>query len=513
MSDAFARGLRAGAHLALHPEEEGRDRPWDRDPVAWVEHAGVLIESKTHGLVPFKPYPFQANTMRMVAAGVSAIVPKSRQIGITTAVGVALAHQLLYRQQTGGPPLHAHLVANKEEVAVESVLKKVRTALNAPGLTPVQKSLLSGIDPASKAPLVTYDTPEAQNYIRAHASAADVGRSFAGNVAIMEEVAFCPFVRATYNGLRNMVGEISGAQRTGQMWLISTLNGDGDFFTEMWDDAVARGFVEIPLDWRCHPDRDEAWKLRDRASFAGHEWEWDQEHELQRFLAGQQAVNLALVKRLADRTEWVGPTPNPAHRYSKGVDLSGRGGDSTVYCVVDTLLRPAQGVWIEEQPRQSTPDSLASIEALDDRWPGPLFVDGTNDPSRVNLIQARDKWGVHFSGGAQTVLSVDAENAVRWRKEPRSTMESSLASNLETGRLLFHEEPFPKLRAALQAWRRNEQKRDRGRHIDHLDALLLANLALTRAGVGGDNAVFAELPGRQGIRGGRAISGLRRTRW
>lgn len=474
MSNLLERALRQGAYLAGHPQEQPALPVEWTDPVAWVENCGVQIETKTAGLIPFRPWVYQVDLMRRVAAGESAVIDKSRQTGVTTCLAVAFAHQLLYRHLVCGRPLHAHFVANKEEVAVERVLKISRTALFTAQLSGEQRKRLSGTDPSSKSVLLSYETPEAQNYIRAHASSPDVGRSFDGNAVLLEEFAYMPFAETIYTGIQAMLDSAAT-----QKWIVSTYNGDGDFFCEVVDSAKDRGLAHIPIDWRAHPDRDEAWRAASLKEFAGREWIWRQEHELQRHVSGQQAVNMSLIQRLAAQHGWIGGEPLPLHRYSKGIDQAGKGGDLTVHAVIDTTVRPAQLVYAQERPRLSVPERVAEIDSLALRWPGPLWVDGTNEAAVVAMVSAPLKTAVHFSGGQQGSVRYDQADRLNWRVVPREQMEASLAANLETGVLIIHLDAFPEMRAALRSWRRQEAKRDRGRNIDYLDALLLANLSLT----------------------------------
>lgn len=502
MSALFERALRQGAYLAGNPHHRPELPVEWTDPVAWVENCGVCIESKQRGLIPFRPYPYQVDLMRRVTAGESAVIDKSRQTGVTTCLAVTFAHELLYRHLVRGQPLHAHFIANKEETAVESVLKKARTALFTARLSEEQRRHLSGADPSAKSTLVTYDTPDAQNYIRAHASSPDVGRSFDGNAVLMEEFAYMPFAEAIYGGIKAML-DSTGTQ----MWMVSTYNGDGDFFCEVIDSSRDRGLAHIPIDWRAHPDRDEAWKLDSLKGFAGREWMWYQEHELQRYSSGQQAVNMSLLKKLADQHPWIGGEPLPLHRYSKGIDQAGKGEDLTVHAAIDITIRPAQLVYAQERPRVSTPERVAEADALAERWPGPLWMDGTNEAAVVAMVTAPQKTAVHFSAGQQGSERYDRSDRLRWRIVPREQLETALAANLETGALLVHLDVFPEVRAALRSWRRGEYKRNRGRNIDYLDAMLLANLSLTNRAGSAQNRIALELPNT-----GKAV-GLNRRQW
>ena len=480
------------------------------DPVAWCREAKPRIESKQHGLIPFEPYPYQADIMRRIAgieyrAGrwqpradgyEDGVIDKARQIGVTTCIMVAAAHQLLYRFVGRGQPFHGHVFANKEKVAIGSLLKKAKTALANCEKTPAQARGLRGIDPQSKNEEITYFAPGAQNSLVAWTAASDVGRSFDGNFAFLDEVAHMAFAEEIYGGVATMLDETMAAS-----WLVSTYHGDGDFFCDIVDNAELAGVTRIPLDWRVMPGRDEAWKQRQLKKFPGREYVWLEENELERWGSGEQALNMALLKEIDHKTDWLGSDPNPTHLYAKGVDLAGRGEDKIVFCVVDILCRPAQVVYCEGQRKTSTPKTAEAIAELDRTWPGPLWIDGTNDntmPSNVKLLlgPGAKMRAVHLSSGqnADGRDYRDRDNMINWSSRPRYALENSLVSNLEHGRVAVHLSAFPELGAALRTWSREPGTKRHGRNPDFLDALLLANLSLTRVRGQGQNQGITAAP-------------------
>jgi len=451
------------------------------DPVAWCAVAKPCIESKVQGLIPFEPYDFQKQIMRAVAAGKAYIIDKSSQIGVSTAVVIGYAHQLLYRAKATGIPLHCHFIANSEEVAVERLLKIAKVALSTAELSASQQKTIDGINPKTKNNEIRYYTPLAHNYIRAHPSRETAGRSFDGNAALMEEVAYMPYAEGVWRSMARTLDDMANAP----IFLVSTYNGDGDFFCECVDNHKELGLTHLPIDWRAHPDRwgddnGKTWKERSQKKFLGRIAEWEEEHELKRIKSGEQAIDVRIVEDFATDIEFLGHSPIASHRYSKGVDIAGAGRDNTVHTVIDLHVRPPQVVFQRSYARQSTTDKVAAIEALDKRWPGSLFIDGTKDSAIPALVDARQKTAVNFTAGHRATERVDRVEGLQWRNVPRGEMLSWLIANLESGALIAHLEEFPELREALRTARTGVGEKKQGRNVDFLDSLMLANLALTK---------------------------------
>jgi len=451
------------------------------DPVAWCEVAKPYIESKVHGLIPFVPFEFQKTIMRGVAAGDAYVIDKSSQIGASTAVVMGFAHQLLYRAKATGIPQHCHFIANTEEVAIERLLKIAKIALGTAELSEVQRKNLDGIDPKVKNKEIRYYTTLAHNYIRAHPSNETAGRSFDGNAALMEEVAYMPYAEGVWRSMSRTLADMVHAP----IFLVSTYNGDGDFFSECVDNHEELGLIHLPIDWRAHPDRlgddkGEAWKKRSQQKFSGRIAEWEEEHELKRIKSGEQAIDVRIIDEFAADVNFLGHKPIDIHRYSKGVDIAGRGRDSTVYTVIDLRTRPPQVVFQRSYPRQGTEEKVESIEVFDKRWSGSLFIDGTNDAAIPALVKARKKIAINFTAGHRATERTDLVEGLQWRNVPRDEMLSWLIANLESGLLIVHLDEFPKLREALKTARTGVGEKKRGKNVDFLDSLMLANLALTK---------------------------------
>jgi len=451
------------------------------DPIAWCKVAEPKIESKRYGIVSFEPYDYQIAVMRAVANAESMVIPKSRQVGISTAIMVAFVHQLLFKAEHCGTPLHCHVVANKEEVAIGRLLRIAKFALATAKLTEGQRRNLRGTDWHTMVPQISYDTKLAHNYIRAHTSGSDPGRSFGGNAALLEEVAAMPNAYDVWKSLAPMLDDVPHSV----VMLVSTYQGDGDFFCDCVDNAEEMGMTCLPIDWNAHPDRDEKWLKNSQARFHGRISEWEEEFALKRIHAGNKLVDMEKIRKAAEGVTYYGdkndsshPIPIESHRYSKGVDCAGPGQDLTVFTAIDLTVRPPQIVYQKALPYLSTEDRIATIEDFDMQFRGQLFIDGTNDKALPALVKSRNKIAVHITAGMQVRERIDRVEGLKWRTAPRSELQSWLTANLERGKLIAHLEHFPDLFTALDTAQVLEGAKRRGKKVDYLDSLMMANMSL-----------------------------------
>jgi len=104
-------------------------------------------------------------------------------------------------------------------------------------------------------------------------STEDAGRGFTGALAIMDEAAYQPYAELTYLSLKPAV------DNGGQLIVLSTAKGVGNFFHRLWAEAVAgkNNFAYLFLPYHLHPNRDEAWREQQRREFP-EEWMLAQEY-------------------------------------------------------------------------------------------------------------------------------------------------------------------------------------------------------------------------------------------
>jgi len=317
-----------------------------------------------------------------------------------------------------------------------------------------------------------------QNYIRAHAGTPDVGRSFDGNIVLMDEIAYMEYAEDVYRGLAGMldVPETS-------MWMVSTYNGDGDTFCYCVDHAEELGLTVIPMDWRVRPDRDKEWYENTKRQFLSEE-DFAQEHELRRLSRGELVFDVGAMIANQARVPWIGAGVIPGHKYAKGLDISSRGECKTVFCAIDISVKPAQVVALQPITpvggvgAKSRPEQLkAGIELIDAQYPGPLFVDGTNEKTLVELLQVRRKIGIHLTMGTKIQQTIDKIDRMEWWTVPRAVLVDSAGALVNFNEVVVHRDQFPQLSQGLGTVRRDASKRT-GKFIDECDAFFLACLGL-----------------------------------
>jgi hypothetical protein len=253
----------------------------------------------------------------------------------------------------------------------------------------------------------------------------------------------------------------------------------------MVDNAEARDFERIPLDWRARPDRDEEWKAKQIAKMG--EDAFSQEHEAKRLHSGEAAFDMRIIERRAAEVEWVGNVSSPVHRYAKGVDQSSLNIDKTFCCVLDLTLRPCQVVALVEFKPSSKSDKsrdeqkIEFMQDMDKQYAGPMYIDGTNEKGIVGLAKIAKKHPVHISTSQalqSSKITDDVDNQV-WQRVPRHILLNNGTTCLHTGRLVCHLHEFVDLFEAFKSARKGVDKR-MGRNVDQLDAFILACLALYR---------------------------------
>lgn len=90
------------------------------------------------------------------------------------------------------------------------------------------------------------------------AATRSAGRSFTASLVLMDEAAFMQWATEVYSALKPTI------DAGGQLFVVSTANGEGGLFHKLWTDAqkTLNNFFAIFLSWRARPQRDETWRAR-----------------------------------------------------------------------------------------------------------------------------------------------------------------------------------------------------------------------------------------------------------
>lgn len=286
------------------------------------------IQHPTRGRMLFNLYDYQRKALKQFRDNDYNIVLKGRQIGISTLVaGYALWLMLFHEDK------NVLVIATKQETAKNLVTKVKFMHQQLPvwlrGETVTDNKLSIQFANGSQ--------------IKAVASSKDAGRSEALSLLILDEAAFIDDADIIWTAASSTLST------GGQAILLSTPNGMGNFFHKMWQQAEAKSnnFNPILLDWRVHPDRDQAW--RDRQTEIMGEMQSAQEHDASFIFSGNTVVSPDILqfykqtyikdpmsKEGFDGNFWIWEYPDATKTYIVAADVArGDGEDYSTVHVID----------------------------------------------------------------------------------------------------------------------------------------------------------------------------------
>jgi hypothetical protein len=286
------------------------------------------IQHPIRGKVLFDLYNYQVDALKQFEKHDYNIVLKGRQLGFSTLIaGYALWLMLFHTDK------NILVIATKQETA-KNLVTKVRYMHSA---LPVW---LRGNAVEDNKLSMRFSNG---SQIKAVAKSKDAGRSEALSLLILDEAAFIDGATEIW----------TAAQATlstgGKAAIISTPNGVGNFFHKMWLDAEAgtNNFNPILLDWRVHPERDQAW--RDRQTEILGEADAAQEHDASFIFSGNTVVKPEIIefykktfmeepvsRQGFDGNLWIWEYPHPDRTYIAAADVSrGDGEDFSTIHIID----------------------------------------------------------------------------------------------------------------------------------------------------------------------------------
>jgi len=301
-----------------------------KDPVYFMRKYCV-IQHPMKGKIYFNLYDYQEETIKLFEEHDYNIVNKARQIGLSTlTAGYSLWLMMFHDDK------NILVIATKQDVAKNLVTKVRIMHQNLPVW------LRGNCDEDNKLSLRFANGSQ----IKAVASSPDAGRSEALSLLIMDEAAHIdPPTLAD-----DIWTAASSTLATGgKAIVLSTPNGMGNFFHKTWVGANegVNGFHPIFLDWRVHPDRDQAW--RDDQTKKMGEQEARQEHDADFIASGNTVIDGDLIqfyrqtfekppqwKRGFDNGIWVWEPADYGKNYMVVADVArGDSADKSAFHVIE----------------------------------------------------------------------------------------------------------------------------------------------------------------------------------
>lgn len=236
------------------------------DPAVFLGLYGRVLDPIL-GDQPFALWPHLATLLDAWREHRLGIVLKSRQLGVSW----LLAGYALW---TAKFQLGANvLIVSKSQRDAALVLAKVKY---------LEARLPAFLRwPRGKDNESTLEFPLRDSRINALPSTKDAGRGEGATLVLMDEFAFHEYGSLNYAAIKPTI------DAGGRMVVVSTANGLGGPFADLWTDARLdagpvdtgtgiwqqqgpgpNGFVPVFLDWSCRPGRDAAWLERQRAEYS-----------------------------------------------------------------------------------------------------------------------------------------------------------------------------------------------------------------------------------------------------
>ena len=337
------------------------------DPVYFISNY-VKVTHPVRGLVPFKLYPFQVEMLEYIKNYRFNILRKFRQAGCTT-ISAAYSLWMIVFQK------HKQVVIlSKGDAESTEVLDRIKIMYNElpsflrPTLVEDNKHTLK---------LSTGST------IKSRPSGKQSGRSLAGSLLIIDEAAFIENIDTIWAAVYPIIST------GGRAFVLSTVNGVGNWYYDVYHDAVAgnNSFHRIDIKWEDHPEYkrqegfEELYAEMEEKGLYVDKWEettkknmplkqWLQEYECEFLGTGDTYIEGYLLKRLVEEINkdyWikynnkmrVWKEPSAEYEYAIGVDVSlGRDRDYSAFHIFNVYT----GEQVAEFYSNKTPiNELAQI--------------------------------------------------------------------------------------------------------------------------------------------------------
>lgn len=344
---AIARTRAKYRHLYPVP---ARPRP---DPLAWA-CAHATLRTAAGCVLRFGDVARDYQRALLADPADRIVVLKSRQIGISQTVAFLAAKEAL----DGGTALW--ISRNGEQASLS--LDYVYTALNdCPRPAYVAENAQS-LELANGGKVITQPATRS------------AGRGIAATLVIIDEMAWQQYARLIYTAVLPTL-----ATTGGRLIVLSTPQGQGNLFHELWEAAQQEGspWSAHFLPWQVHPDWDAAWAEARRAEMG--ETAFAQEHDCDFARSGAAVFEPAHIEALWRLPDFRDPVAG--HKYVSAWDIA-RKQDAFVGFTFDISTSPFQVVAYERHLRLPYPDQATAIEARHKRYPGRTVVEsnGVGDP-------------------------------------------------------------------------------------------------------------------------------------
>lgn len=273
------------------------------DPVYFMK-TYCKIQHPKKGTVSFNLYPFQEQVLRDLKQHNYNVILKARQMGISTLTAGYIAWLMVFHNDK-----NCLVIATRQDVA-KNLVTKIRVMYQK--LPSWFKSVYKGVDEDNKLSLRFKNGSQ----VKAVSSSEESARSEALSLLVIDEAAF----------VKQIDGIWTSAQQTlatgGQAVVLSTPNGQGNFFADTWEDAETNPnsrWNPIKLEWHLHPERDQVWADEQLALLG--ERRFAQEIGCDFISSGHTVVDGSILKAYKDFVTANFPNPIESRGYDKNYHI------------------------------------------------------------------------------------------------------------------------------------------------------------------------------------------------
>jgi hypothetical protein len=305
-----------------------------KESVEYFAENYVKVIHIDHGLIPFKPYPYQRELFKSFQDERFTVVLACRQSGKSISTCAYLLHYAIFNSEK-----FVAILANKAATAKEMLSR----------ITLMLENLPFFLQPGCK--VLNKGSIEFSNNTRmeAHATSSSSIRGKSVSLLYLDEFAFVEndveFYTSTY--------PVVSSGKTSRVIITSTANGIGNMFHKIYEGAVqgTNEFHPCRVDWWDVPGRDEKWKEQTIANTSQDQFEQEFGNSFGRG-TGRTLISPTqlLALRAINPVEVKGGThiytrPKELHNYVMTIDTAkGRGQDYSVFSVIDVTEIPFKQV-------------------------------------------------------------------------------------------------------------------------------------------------------------------------
>jgi len=316
------------------------------DPVYFLCNY-IKVTHPIRGLVPFELYPFQKEIVKQVNTHRFNILRKFRQAGCTT---IAAAYSIWMAVFQSYKTI---VIISKGDAESTELLERIKLMYDE-----LPEFLKPGIVESNKHTLKL----ASNSTIKSRPSGKQSGRSLAGSLLIVDEAAFIDNIDTIWAAVYPIIST------GGRAFVLSTVNGMGNWFYETYQGAItdANAFVPMDINWKDHPEYkfqegyEHLYKIMEDQDppLDIHKWEdttranislkkWKQEYECAFLGTGETYVEGSVLENLYEGTSEdyyikynnkmrVWKDPDPLYDYIIGVDVAiGRELDYSAFHIIN----------------------------------------------------------------------------------------------------------------------------------------------------------------------------------